>query len=106
MSKKAEKMCPKGCDPITFMVSEKKSLENDYKCTDTLLSSAPPIIRGAGSPGFVPYTFNDLGFSTLADQIKMCYNMGMGSASQADTTPSPSSLLFFQNPGYLPKPEF
>mmetsp|Transcript_12905 Transcript_12905/g.13004 ORF Transcript_12905/g.13004 Transcript_12905/m.13004 type:complete len:103 (-) Transcript_12905:43-351(-) len=101
MSKKAEKSCPKGADPISFLISEKKSMENEVK-TDNSLSDVkpPPVQMSTGSPGFVPYTFNDLGFSSLADQIKMCYNMGMGSSAQTETTPSPSSLLFFQSPNF------
>jgi len=81
------------------MVAEKKTQETEIKNEDQL-SYVPPIMKQTSSPGFMPYGFNDFGFSTIADQIKMCYNMGMGSASQADTTPSPSSLLFFQNPNF------
>mmetsp|Transcript_3822 Transcript_3822/g.3618 ORF Transcript_3822/g.3618 Transcript_3822/m.3618 type:complete len:116 (+) Transcript_3822:438-785(+) len=98
--KKAEKICPKGSDPINFLLDEKKCMEKETKPENPLLNVPTPVPRSGGSPGFVPYTFNDLGFSSLADQIKMCYNMGVGPNTQAEPSPSPSSLLFFQNPSF------
>jgi hypothetical protein len=57
-----------------------------------------PLVQISPSPnmGFMPFNY-DLGFSTLADSIKMQHRV-LETTFKQDKTPSPSSLLYF-NPG-------
>ncbi|CAG9314566.1 unnamed protein product [Blepharisma stoltei] len=93
LTRKAEKICPKGLDPIKFLISEMKVPEPESVNLSSVMPVSPLIIS---SPGFIPFAFNDLGFSNLADQIKTTYQMGMSGLQQPD--PSPSTLLFLNSP--------
>lgn len=89
ITKKAEKTCPKGFDPIKILISEMKA-EPDMTTLNSMMPVSPIL-----SPGFL-YPFGDLGFSSMADQIKSVYQLGMASINNPD--PSPSTLLFLSSP--------
>ncbi|CAG9321536.1 unnamed protein product [Blepharisma stoltei] len=90
---KRSKKSRKGREQIKTIISEKKGLEPESVPLSSVMPISPMIVS---SPGFIPFAFDDHGFSNLADQIKTIYQIGMTGMQQTDV--SPSAFLFLNSP--------